>query len=321
MTTQTGNSSLKPSVSILMPVFNGIPYLEKSIRSILNQTFDYHEFIIVDDGSTDGSLEIIRKYANLNEKIKLICKRNSGIVDTLNEGLYASKGDIIARMDADDVALPGRLKKQVSFLTSRDDCVVVGCNVLFIDDEEMPFGLSDLPLEHEDIEDGLLLGQGEYIRHPTALFPRKTVIDIGGYRKQAEWAEDLDLYLRLGERGRLANLKDVLLHYRIHRNSVNFSRFGAQRKAVELVLKETEKRRAFDRPLIADIAVPTLNAGEWHASWSVKALLSGYRKTAKKHALSALKLAPTQPKSWAAIILLLFGTTLAGSFYRIWKGK
>ena len=309
-----------PTISILMPVYNGETYLAKAIESILAQTIEFQEFIIVDDGSQDASRKIVRKYALGDGRLRLIEKENSGIVDALNTGLSAARGDVIARMDADDIALPDRLEKQISYLLKHSDCLAVGSNVLYIDDADLPFYVSDLPTTHEEIEEGLLLGRGEYIRHPTALFPTAAVREVGGYRKQAEWAEDLDLYLRLAEKGRLANVPDVLLHYRIHMMSVNFSRFDAQRKAVEFVLNDTATRRSLEGSLAPSIAMPTTQVSDWHASWSVKALLSGNPSTARKHAVIAWKAGPFRVKSWAAVGFFLLGPSIGSNLYRFFKG-
>ena len=116
---------MKPLISVVMSVYNGEKYLKRSIDSILNQTFKDFEFIIINDGSTDKSLEIIKSYDD--DRIVLIDQENKGLTKSLNIGIKTASGKYIARQDADDVSLPDRLKKQVDFLEVREDVVLLGC--------------------------------------------------------------------------------------------------------------------------------------------------------------------------------------------------
>src|SRR3954465_13575599 len=121
--------SSAPIVSVVMPVYNAQRYLAEAVDSILAQTWRYFEFVIVDDGSTDRSPKLLERYAVRDSRIKLTLRPNTGIVGALNDGIAAASGEFPARMDADDVALPRRLEKQVAYLTELPKVMALGLKV------------------------------------------------------------------------------------------------------------------------------------------------------------------------------------------------
>src|SRR5213082_3006291 len=131
---------MSPVVSVLMPVYNAQRYLPAAVESILGQTFRDFEFIIIDDGSTDRSGEILRKFAAEDPRIKLISRPNTGYVVALNEALSCASGEFVARMDADDISLPTRFERQVAYLREHTDCVLVGTNVITMDSDGAMIG-------------------------------------------------------------------------------------------------------------------------------------------------------------------------------------
>ena len=213
-----------PKVTVLMPVYNREKYLREAIDSILSQTFTNFEFLIVDDGSTDNSLEIINSYSD--SRIRLI--RNSanlGISKSLNIGLSESLGDYVARMDSDDISLPNRLQIQVEFLNQNPDITVLGSHMNLIDRHGQK--LEDLeyfsyPLSHQEIVYAMLYSNP--LSQPSVIFNRLEVLRIGGYRLLKELenvSEDYDLWLRLAAQNyKFANLSDRLIKYRIHSDSL-----------------------------------------------------------------------------------------------------
>ena len=215
-----------PKVTVLMPVYNREKYLREAIDSILSQTFTDFEFLIVDDGSTDNSLEIINSYSD--SRIRLI--RNSanlGISKSLNIGLSESLGDYVARMDSDDISLPNRLQEQIEFLNQNPDITVLGSHMNFIDMHGQNLEhLNYLPsysLSHQEIVYAMLYSIP--FAHPSVIFKRLEVLKIGGYRLLKEWesvsTEDYDLWLRVAARNyELANLSEFLMHYRNHPKSL-----------------------------------------------------------------------------------------------------
>ena len=188
-----------PKVSVLLPVYNAQDYLDQAIRSILNQSYTNFELVIVNDGSTDDSLELIQRYESLDDRIVLLSKKNSGIVDALNEGLNVAKGEYIARMDSDDISYQDRLDKQVKVFVEQPGVDLVYSGTTLIDkngDIVCPSWRPNLERTLKNLE------INNFIPHPTVMFSKETVLDIGGYTKNKEHAEDLDLWVRMRDSGR-----------------------------------------------------------------------------------------------------------------------
>src|SRR5208337_3644138 len=209
-----------PLISVCMPVFNAERYVSEAINSVLSQTFKDFEFLILDDGSTDGSLAILKSYAERDPRIQLTSRPNKGLAPTLNELMDQARGEFVARMDADDISLPERLERQADYLRNHPDCVIVGCHALVIDSDGDPICVWFKGQTHEELDSQNVQGDHQSsLCHPAVMMRRQTVLDVGKYRER-ELCEDLDLWLRLAERGRLANLPIVLLKYRIHQSNL-----------------------------------------------------------------------------------------------------
>ena len=217
-----------PTVSALMPVYNAEPYLAEAVESILGQTFADFEFLVVNDGSTDRSGAILERYAARDRRIRLTSRPNTGYTVALNQLLDLASGEFVARMDADDVALPQRLERQVDYLRAHRDVVCVGSAVQFIDGAGRFLRNAHPGMDHEAIQQRALAGDCP-LNHPSIMMRRAAVQAVGGYHPEFEPAEDLDLWLRLGEVGRLTNLPEVLMKYRQHARS-----FSEQHQRLQL---------------------------------------------------------------------------------------
>src|SRR5215218_1023866 len=169
-----------PAISVVMPVYNTERYLAPAVESILNQSFKDFEFIILDDGSTDGSVKMIQEYAERDGRIRFFPLEHRGYVSLLRRGLNHSRGEFIARMDSDDIATHDRFEKQMAYMRAHPECVALGSRVVLID----PFGSRvEKPahkLSHEEIEAELLAGIGWAIVHPTVIMRRDAVTAAGG---------------------------------------------------------------------------------------------------------------------------------------------
>ncbi|HVE16061.1 MAG TPA: glycosyltransferase, partial [Chthoniobacterales bacterium] len=196
-----------PTVSVLMPVHNADRYVAQAVDSILGQSWDDWELLIIDDGSTDRSRTILERYATGDHRIRLTSRTNTGYTVALNELLTQASGEFVARMDADDVALPNRLARQIEYLRANPAVVCVGTAVHFIDDAGRFLRDGHPGLENEEIQQRILAGDC-VLNHPSVMMRRHALESVGGYRPEFEPAEDLDLWLRLAEIGRLANLAD-----------------------------------------------------------------------------------------------------------------
>jgi glycosyltransferase involved in cell wall biosynthesis len=294
-----------PRCSVLMPVYNAEPYVGAAVESILQQTYADFEFVIVDDGSTDRSREILEGYAARDPRITLISRPNTGYLRALNEGLALCHGEFVVRMDADDVALADRLRQQIAFLDAHPECVMVGSALLRIDADGDVLCHERLPENHEEIEARLLRVEGA-IAHPAAVIRRQVLVEVGGYRESYYGAEDHDLWLRLAERGRLANLPEALLKCRVHAANFTFVNEQRGRAAAEAALADACRRRGL--PFPTDLASVRPQSGvERMRAWTRSALYAGHYATGRKHALALWLKGPWQADSWVLLAHALLG--------------
>ena len=209
-------NSLLPVISVVLPVYNAEAYIEESIISILNQTFKDFELILINDGSTDNSFEIMKKLSVTDERIKLITRENKGLIATLNEGITIARGAWIARMDADDIAFPQRFEKQLYYLNKAGADICGTWIELFgaSDKRTVKHCSSDLGIKIE-----LLFGSP--FCHPTVIMSAekaKILLYISGWDN----CEDYDLWERAARNDWvMTNVPEVLLKYRLHENQVS----------------------------------------------------------------------------------------------------
>ncbi len=221
-------SKENPLVSVVMPAYNAEKYIPEAIESILNQTFQDFEFIIIDDGSTDRTWEIIQEYAKMDGRIISVRnEKNLKICKTLNKGVGLSKGIYIARMDSDDWSCPDRFEKQVEFMEKHEDVVVSGGYVEVTDENLSTLYLKKYPTLDKDIRKKMFIYNP--FTHPCVIF-RSEIIKSEDpiYNHDFYDAEDYDLYFRLGKKGKLANINKVLLKYRVSSGSVSYKRHARQ---------------------------------------------------------------------------------------------
>lgn len=209
---------MKPLVSVIMTAYNEEKYIAEAIQSILNQTYKNLELIIVNDGSTDRTLDIIKKFSD--NRIKLINnKRNLGASESSNRGIEIAKGKYIARMDADDISLPSRIEKQIDFLEYNTDIHVIGTwiKVIFEDLIESNV-LWKYDFDSEKIRSSLIFNPG--VAHPTLMFRREVLVNTK-YNTSYGSAIDYDLYSRLPREVKFSNIQETLLYYRRHDNQMS----------------------------------------------------------------------------------------------------
>jgi len=204
----------RPVVSVVMVVCNADRFLAESIESILSQSFRDFEFIIVDFGSTDRSKSIAARYAAQDSRVKLHEIPHCGLVAARNAGSSFAQGQYIAVMDADDVAEPERLMQQVAFLDASPKVALLGGASEWINASGQQLRIDTPPTEDSEIRAALLVRCP--FCQPTVLIRREAFLLLGGYREIFAQAEDYDLWLRLSEHFDVANLRQVVLKYRIH---------------------------------------------------------------------------------------------------------
>jgi glycosyltransferase involved in cell wall biosynthesis len=289
---------LIPAISVILPVHNGGRYLAQSVQSILDQDWTDFELIAIDDGSTDGSSELLQNFSRGDARIRVIRQECAGIVGALNRGLVAAQAPLIARMDADDVAEPIRFSRQAAHLAEHLDCVAVGSRIELIDSEGWPICHMCTERTHEEIDAVNLRGGGAAINHPAVMFRTQSVRALGGYRQEFIYAEDLDLWLRLAEMGRLYNLQEVLLHYRMHAKSIGHSKAQLQHRQWRLAADEARRRRGQAADATVPVKENASSVADHHTRWAWWALMAGNVRTARKHALASLSRKPLSFESW-----------------------
>ncbi|MFH1547498.1 MAG: glycosyltransferase, partial [bacterium] len=203
-----------PLVSIVIPVHNGEKYIEESIKSCLLQTYSNFEIIVVDDKSTDNTLQILKELENRESKLIIIeAEKQNGLGNVLNIGIKASSGKYIARLDADDVMYPTRLEKQVSFMEINTDVVVVGGQIDTMDENGKIIGERSYSLQDSDIKKNLFLFQP--FAHPAVMIRKDAAEKVGYYPENIWKVEDVMFFFKMSKVGKFANLPDKVIKYRM----------------------------------------------------------------------------------------------------------
>jgi glycosyltransferase involved in cell wall biosynthesis len=238
---------MNPKISVVMSVYNGQDYLDEAIESILNQTYKDFEFIIINDGSIDNSLEIIKKYQNLDERIVLISRENKGLVASLNEGIEKAKGKYIARMDADDICLSTRFEEQIEYM-KKNNLDLCGSWIETFNEKNI-LNIWECPETHRDIEFRSFFMCS--FAHPSVMI-KKIVFDKLKYEN--ETAEDYRLWCDILANGyKVGNIQKVLLKYRLHNNQLT------QTKSKELMKSANNIRLSFSKKINSKISTTIEN--------------------------------------------------------------
>lgn len=319
-----------PRISVILPFYNAERFLAKAIESVLWQTFSDFELLLIDDGSSDKSTKIADAAAAGDHRVILIGGKDRGLSDyfvrekrcdsakdfirnpniaaNLNVGLQLAKGELIARMDADDICAVNRFEQQIRFLDQHPEYCAVGTQAMRIDPDGLPISVWRVPEEHEEIDAQHIHGKPGGIIHPSVMIRRNALERIGGYRSGCDLGEDYDLFLRLAEIGRLGNLSEVLLLYRLHEKSITLSCTVAQNKATDQVLIEAWSRRQLRGAVPSTVRVQrTASVEELAWYWARAAFAEHNFRTARKHSYRLLRKHPGEMRRW-----LLFGASCFG---------
>lgn len=293
----------KPAISVVLSVYNGSKYLAEAIDSVLSQTFNNFELIMMDDGSTDASLEVMNRYASLDSRCRVYSRENKGLIASRNELIALSRADIIANMDADDICLPERLEKQYEFLSAHPECVVVSSTVLLIDSEGAPICNFWTACSHDEIDNGNLSGGGSFLCNPAATMRKSAVLSVGGLRHGYEHAEDIDLYLRLAEVGQVVNLPEVLFKYRQHFLSIGYAKRQKQNESMLSAVNAARARRNLPKLNKSTFADEEESVIDTYMKWGWWAFSAENFKTSIKYALKGLLISPIDPNLYKLLTL------------------
>ena len=213
-----------PKARVIMSVYNGEKYLPEAIESILDQTLDDFEFIIVNDGSTDGSSGILDSYSKQDTRIRIIRNDlNIGLTRSLNRALESAKGPYVARMDADDISSSGRLEKQVSFLEKHPDLGLAGCYAVVIDGSGATVKNVVMP---EKVNE--LIRKRNYYLHGSIMVRTDIIRELGGYDEEMRYAQDYELWLRLSKTHKMGVVPEFIYKCRVHGDAILNRKYFSQ---------------------------------------------------------------------------------------------
>ncbi|MEM9414643.1 MAG: glycosyltransferase family 2 protein [Planctomycetota bacterium] len=294
-----------PSVSIIMPVYNTEKYLAEAVDSVLAQTHRDFEFIIIDDGSTDKSLEMLEAYARRDERIRLFTRPNTGYVVALNEGLGYARGEFFARLDADDSIEPTLFEEQLARFRQDPELVVCGTNAVVMNEKSIVFGDFEVPVSHEDIDRHLLTGRS-CIHHPGSMMRMSAVKEVGGYRSGLSPCEDYDLWLRLVEVGKALNLPQLLLRKRMLESSAIVSGIEKRDQLMDKILADAWARRGLPGSH-TPVHTRIRDRAAFFKQWAWMALNKRKVAIARHYALRALRLRPLDRQVWKLVVCTLRG--------------
>jgi glycosyltransferase involved in cell wall biosynthesis len=253
-----------------MPVYNGEATLDRTVQSVLNQTFKKFEFIIINDGSTDGTSKILSRYAKQGKRIRVIHnKSNLGIVGSLNKGLRTAKADFIARIDCGDVCAPKRLAAQLDYFSKNPTCVLLGTQINRVNKEGKIVGQTTLPENDRGIRDILFCRKG-MIPHPSAMYRKISKLY---YRENAYPAEDYDLWLRILELGKVGILHERLVDVVNDPASISHKNMVKQIMIMKKICDLLVERIKYGRELHSLPNYRHIN----HWSWNVATWLYGLK--------------------------------------------
>lgn len=249
-TKEDGAPIEEPRVSVVMPVFRGEQYIREAMESVLRQTFTDFEFIIICDEPAPETMQLLSRYQSEDARVRVISHNNRiGLVQSLNLGCRESRGEYIARMDADDIAEPERFARQVQYLDQHLEVGVVGTQALLIDGTGEPVRGVTLPTDPMVIRWHALFENCLY--HPSVMIRKEVLGEAGYYNEEATAIEDFDLWSRIQRIADLANLPDPLLRYRINPGSITFNNLQDQ-KVATAEIQFAEIGRYLQRELTRD---------------------------------------------------------------------
>jgi len=305
-----------PKVSVVMSVYNGERFLRQAVDSIFNQTFTDFEFIVVNDGSTDGTAEILSGYAEADPRLRVITQENKGLIKSLNRAIGAANGEYIARMDADDISMPERLAVQVRWLDTHPQIAVLGTRYSEIDEDGKAVRCGNRYVGSALVERALLQGNSSVFCHGAVMFRRACFEHVGGYREQFEnAAEDYDLWLRMAEHYELDNVAETLYQHRLRLDSLSFEYFLPYQRGATFALACARRRRSG----LSELPFPPVDRppsrqemGAYHLRMGTVFLQLGHVKKARTELGKAIEQFPSNPYPW----ILWLGSLLGSSVMR-----
>jgi glycosyltransferase involved in cell wall biosynthesis len=296
-----------------------------AIESIINQSFVDFELLIIDDGSFDRSREVALRYESVDQRIKVRSRKNRGLVATRNELVEWAQCEWIVWMDADDISEKDRLKTQYEFISSNDGYVCVGAFAQCID----PFGnninIEEYPKYHQEVVRLQMLGGG--MRFPTTIMRKSVVVSVGGFRGDFRMGEDLDLLIRMGEQGQLANIECILYFYRQHLKSTVAMLGSRWTVCRSLIIELASERRTSGSDRLqrgevividwASARVSRRDVSNTYSRWAFYCKKNGNYKFSIRYSILSLLNYPFYRRAWVVCASALFGLFIKSSGLRL----
>jgi glycosyltransferase involved in cell wall biosynthesis len=246
---------MNPKITVLLPVFNDEGHIKQSVASVIEQTFQNWELLVLDDGSTDRSIKMIKDLLARDPRIKLINNpTNIGLIETLNKGLSASHSDLIARIDSDDYWNDKtKLQKQFDFLNSNPEYGLIGTCGIAVDEQDKHIFNLNYPETDSEIRSQIL--RRNCFIHSSVMFRKNLALKCGGYNQNYKHVEDYTLWLQLGTISKLANLPEQMITYRINQKGITQNNTDTQiNSAIKL---SQEYKNKYPNYLSASIKLKT----------------------------------------------------------------
>jgi glycosyltransferase involved in cell wall biosynthesis len=266
----------KHKLSVIMSVFNDELYVSEAIESILSQDYTQFEFIIINDGSTDNSLNIINQYALQDDRILVINQSNIGLTKSLNKAIKIAKGNFIARMDSDDISMKNRFSSQMNFLESNPDCALIGTNVIKIDKDGAELEKNQSLYSYEDICNRFK--KGNCIAHGSVMLNKFLLGDLLSYDENFKYSQDYKLWTKIANKYKILNTKEYLYKLRLHDSSISKQKVEQQSIYAGIISYEFE-----NKTIIEDIEKEIIKNKQLRKKIGISLLMQLNPKLAKKY--------------------------------------
>ncbi len=314
---------MTPIVSIVMSVYNDEQHLERSLDSLLEQSFENFELIVINDGSTDRSIEILEKYAKADSRVRLINQKNRGLTRALIQGCDEAVGEFIARQDADDWSAPDRLKIQFELIQSDPEIGFISCATQYMGPSNEPLEIVSRTTNSQLATDRLLHERQGPAAHGSVMFRKSVYQQVKGYRPEFYFAQDSDLWLRMGEVSRIAYSEKTLYFARREMQSISGAQRLVQHQFGELALAMRSARinKLSEKDLLEQAQKLTTEVISNRKSGSPLIQIKGESETAyllgsqlaqlrdrrgMKYLWRVIKHHPFHWKAWVRLVQLLF---------------
>lgn len=312
----------RPRLTVLLPTYDSVTHVERAVESVLGQTFDDLELIVVDDGSTDGTREVVESFAD--ERLRLLVREDrTGLPSALNRGIEAARGEYVARQDGDDYSAPERFERQVEYLDDHPSVAMIGTGARLLSETGTVVGRRRV-LARPTFED--LLSRNHFV-HGSVMMRRDALGAVGGYDEFFDISEDYDLWLRLRARYPLRNIDEPLYALRIREGSV----YGSRLEASKLYARFAARRAGGDVPdglreRIASDGIEALyeelSAAEryaYHRELGTELLRYRNRSRARRHCLKAATLSAARPKPYLLYALSFAPPSVVDRVVRLYR--